>query len=74
MPDFDITTDEHGKKHFYVNGQELYGITAVDIRMRCDEIPVVNLEMLVNPRELTIDGANVTAQQVMDICGRKTID
>lgn len=67
MPDFNITTDKHGKRHFYVDGQELRGITAVDIHMRYDEIPVVNLEMLVNPKELTIDGANVTAQQVMDI-------
>lgn len=67
MPDFDIVTDEHGVRHFYANGQELYGITAVDIHMRYDEVPVVNLEMVVNPRQLTIDGANVTAQQRMDI-------
>lgn len=67
MPDFKITTDEHGKRHFYVSGQELHGITAADIHMRFDEIPVVNLEMLVNPTELTIDGAQVTAQQMMDV-------
>ena len=71
MPDFNITTDEHGTKHFFVNGQELHGITAVDIHMRFDEIPVVNLEMLVNPTELTIDGAKVTAQQKMDLCPGK---
>ena len=67
MPDFKIATDEHGTKHFFVNGQELRGITAVDIHMHFDEIPVVNLKMLVNPTELTIDGAKVTAQQKIDL-------
>lgn len=69
MPEFNITTDEHGNWHFSVGGQELHGITAVDISMRLKELPVVKLEMIALPNEVHIDKASVTAQQVMDIGG-----
>lgn len=71
MPDFKLITDSHGVKHFYVNGTEIPGIIEAEISLHLNEIPTVKLTILANPTELTVDGANVTAQQMMELVQTK---
>lgn len=67
MHDFMIKTDDHHNKHIYIDGKELHGITSIDISLRVNEIPEITLQMVADPKELHISGANVSAQTTMGI-------
>ena len=40
-----ITSDENSWKHIFIDGQEIFGVTASDLRLRPDEIPTLTLEI-----------------------------
>ena len=41
-----ITSDENSiRKHIFIDDQEIFGVTAADLRLRPDEIPTLTLEI-----------------------------
>lgn len=67
MPSFEIRGDEMHRQRVYVDGKELFGIKSVDIHLEEAAVPLVKIVMIADPKELVIEGAQVTAQQMMDL-------
>jgi len=53
-----IRSDENNQilKHIFIDDQEIFGVTAADLKLRPDEIPVINLEILAT--DVEVDGIN----------------
>lgn len=74
---FRIETDENQPiyKKVFMDGQELKGVTSCDIRIRTDEIPVVELEIATNNIEVDTEAyVETRTQDVTDILEQSVID